>query len=122
MNGENITTDTDIISLPIKIKSGNVLARKHWAERRRLKQEYKLLIRNQMRRKKVPFCEDKKYKLVILSYRKKLLDIDNLWSGLKQLLDALIEENFIYDDSPDYVDIKLDQYTAKEYQTIIIRK
>ena len=75
-----------------------------------------------MRLQKIKAAEQKKYKLVILSYRKKKLDYDNLIGGCKHLIDALIEEGFIFDDSPDYIDLNIEQYIAKEYQTIIIRK
>ena len=114
--------EADIIVTPIRVQSRNVLDRPHWAARRRLKQEYALLIRNQIKRKKITKAEQKKYKLLILSYRKRKLDYDNLVGGCKQLIDALIQEGFIFDDSTDYIDLKVEQFIAKEYQTIIIRK
>ena len=114
--------EADIITLPIKVESRNKLDRQHWAVKRRSKQQYALFIRNQMRLKKIKAAEKKKYKLVILSYRKKKLDWDNLVGGCKHLIDALIEEGFIFDDNPDYIDLNIAQYIAKEYQTIIIRK
>ena len=115
--------EADIIVTPIRVQSRNVLDRQHWAARRRLKQEYALLIRNQIKRKKITKAEQKKYKLLILSYRKKKLDVDNLYGGsCKSLIDALIQEGFIFDDSTDYIDLKVEQFIAKEYQTIIIRK
>ena len=116
-------SEADIITIPIKLKSLNETLRQHWAVRRRTKQEYALLIRNQMRRKQIEKADKKKYKLAILSYRKKKLDTDNLYGGsCKSLIDALILEGFIYDDDPRYIDLKVDQFIAKEYQTIIIRK
>ena len=122
-NKDYIDTETsDIITLPIKVESRNKLDRQHWAVKRKAKQTYQLFIRNQMRLKKIKAAEQKKYKLVILSYRKKKLDVDNLYGGIKNLLDALVDEGFIFDDSPDYIDLNVAQYIAKEYQTIIIRK
>ena len=115
--------EADIITIPVRLKSLNQTLREHWAVRKRTKQEYALLIRNQMRRKKISFAEQKKYKLLILSYRKKKLDVDNLYGGsCKSLIDALIGEQFIFDDNPDYIDLVVEQHIAKEYQTIIIRK
>ena len=115
-------SEADILVTPIRIQSRNVLDKLHWAAKGRMKQEYALLIRNQITRKKVSKAKKKKYKLIILSYRKRKLDYDNLVGGCKQLIDALIQEGFIFDDSPDYIDLKVQQFTAKEYQTIIIRK
>ena len=122
-NKDYIDTETsDIITLPIKVESRNKLDRQHWAVKRKAKQTYQLFIRNQMRLQKIKAAEQKKYKLVILSYRKKKLDYDNLVGGCKHLIDALIEEGFIFDDSPDYVDLKVEQYKSKEDHTMIIRK
>ena len=112
----------DIIEIPIKIKSRNILDREHWAVKRRNKQEYSLLIRNQMRLNKIPFARCKSYKLNILSYRKKKLDYDNLVGGCKHLIDALIDERFIHDDSPEYVNLHIEQHLSKIYKTIIIRR
>ena len=65
---------------------------------------------------------DDKYTLKIISYRKRKLDKDNLYTGIKSLLDSCVEEKLIWDDSPDYVDLKVEQYKAKEEHTMIIRK
>jgi len=103
--------------LPITIKSRNVLDRLHWAKKRRLKQEYALLIRNQMKLKKHysnPVQEPTFFTLEIVSYRKRLLDYDNLVGGVKQLLDAMIDEQFIYDDSPKWLDLRVKQVLNKE--------
>ena len=96
--------------LDVIIKSRNVLDRLHWAAKGRLKQEYALLIRNQMRLGGyAEIKEPKKLNLEIVSYRKRLLDYDNLIGGCKQLIDAMIEEGFIWDDSPKYLDLKVKQ-------------
>jgi Holliday junction resolvase RusA-like endonuclease len=96
--------------IPITIKSRNVLDKLHWAKKSMLKKEYALLIRNQMRLNAIyEIATDRKYTVEIVSYRKKLLDWDNLVGGCKQLIDAMIDENFIWDDSPKYVDLKIRQ-------------
>ena len=113
--------DSDVLVLPLKIKSANEILKQHWATRRKSKQEYKLFIRNQMKLKSIKKAKCAKYNIKILSYRKRLLDFDNLVSGCKSLLDAMIEENLIYDDSPDYIEAEYKQYKSKELHTIIIR-
>ena len=116
--------ESDIITLSHKIESANVLNKKHWAVKRRCKQIWALLIRNQMRLKKIKECDiGEKFKLTIISYRKKLCDIDNLYGGgVKQLLDACSEEKLIWDDAPKYIDLKVEQHKSKKYKTIIIRE
>ena len=115
--------DSDILEVKKKIPSGNQIIRNHWAGNRRNKQEWALLIRNQMRLRKIKKATaDDKYTLLIISYRKRKLDKDNLYTGCKSLIDACVEEDLIFDDSPDYVDLKVEQYNAKEEHTMIIRK
>ena len=114
---------TDILEIRKKIKSNNVLLRSHWSTRRTDKKEYALLVRSQMRLKKIVCAKEKeKYIIMIISYRKRLLDKDNLYGGCKQLIDAIIDEGLIYDDSPKYLDLKVEQFKAKEDHTMIIRK
>ena len=114
---------SDILTIPQKVESRNVLDRKHWAVKRRNKQIWAVFIRNQMRLKKIGECEiGEKFKLTIISYRKKLLDYDNLVGGVKQLLDACSEEKLIWDDAPKYLDLKVEQHIGKKYETIIIRE
>ena len=113
---------SDILEIVKRIQSGNKIIRNHWAVNRKDKQEYCLLVRNQMRLRKVKKARAKKYILMIISYRKKLLDKDNLYTGCKQLIDACVEEGLIFDDSPEYVDLKVEQYKSKEDHTMVIRK
>ena len=97
--------------IPITIKSRNVLDKLHWAKKSMLKKEYALLIRNQMRLNPIyeEAQEDRRYTLEIVSYRKRLLDYDNLVGGCKQLIDAMVHENFIWDDAPKYIDLRIKQ-------------
>ena len=46
---------------------------------------------------------DKRFDLSIISFRKRLLDHDNLVGGCKNLIDALWYEGFIFDDSEKYI-------------------
>ena len=86
------------------------------------KQEYALLVRNQMRLNKVKET-DKKCNIKITCYVKRLMDTDNMWGGLKQFIDALSTENFIYDDSPNWLNIQeVRQIKAKESKIVVERK
>ena len=96
--------------LDIIIKSRNVLDKLHWAQKRRLKQEYSLLLRNQLRLNPVyKKAEQRRYTVEIVSWRKRLLDYDNLVGGCKQLIDAMVDEIFIWDDSPKYLNLRVKQ-------------
>ena len=114
----------DIMELQMKVPSRNKLDRQHWAVKSKNKQIWALLIRNQMRLRKIRKTKEKeKFTVSILCYKKdRLYDTDNVWGGCKQLLDAMVSEDFIYDDAPEYLDLKVQQIKAKESHTMVIRK
>ena len=113
----------DILTIPMKVESRNVLDRKHWAVKRDSKKIWGLCVRNQMRLKKIKKAyTGQKFELTIISYRKRMLDLDNLYGGVKQLLDACIDEELIWDDAPKYLNLKVEQHKGKKYETALIRK
>lgn len=111
----------DRILLPIKIKTRNEIDKMHWADKPKLKNEYKILIRNQMRLNNIQKIDSGKVKLSITSYRKRLLDQDNLIGGCKQLIDGLTDEGFIVDDDPDHLCLSVKQYKHSQEVTLIER-
>ena len=104
------------IVIPDKIRSRNEIDKYNWAKKSRLKKTYQVLIRNQMRLNKLKECEvHDVFDLKIISYRTRQLDHDNLVGGSKQLIDALCDECFIWDDSPKYLNnIEFKQISIKE--------
>jgi Holliday junction resolvase RusA-like endonuclease len=56
----------------------------------------------------------RKMKMQIISYRKSFLDKDNLWGGLKPLVDAIKELRLIYDDSVEFLNLKAEQRIEKK--------
>ena len=56
----------------------------------------------------------RKYDLLIDCNRKRELDFDNVVGGLKQLIDALVCEDFIFDDSPEYINLIITQTKNKK--------
>ena len=95
----------DDIYIEHRALSRNKIDKMHWAQKSRLKAQYRLLIRNQMRLCKIKTTEEK-CGIKIHCYVKRLMDVDNVWGGLKQFIDALCDEGYIYDDSPIWLDIK----------------
>lgn len=113
----------DLITLPIKVKSLNEMYRAHWAVKKRLKQEYGLLIRNQMRKNKIQELKNPQtVSLYIISFRKRKIDYDNLVGGCKHLVDALCDEKFLWDDSPKFIcKFHIEQIKASTEYTLIRR-
>ena len=118
------TNKSEKIIIPIIIQSLNQTLRQHWGAKSRTKKEYKVLIRNQMRLNRIKKTDVAvRWNVTITSYRKKLLDKDNLIGGAKSLLDSLCDEGFIFDDTPDMVSVRYYQKISKskEYYTEITR-
>lgn len=94
------------INIPIEIKSRNQIDKWHWSKKTHLRQEYQLLVRNQMSIMKISKVkEGTKCGLVIIGTRKRELDFDNFVGGCKQLVDAMVHEGFIWDDDSKHLGI-----------------
>ena len=64
-----------------------------------------------------------KCELKITVYLKRKYDIDNVWGGAKQFLDALCIERFIHDDSLKWLNIiELKQEKASKFKILVERK
>lgn len=61
----------------------------------------------------------KKRVVVITLYRKKLQDPDNLVGSVKPLVDALKKAWLIYDDSPEWLTLRVHQAKCEEQKTYV---
>tara|TARA_B100001250_G_C19656838_1_gene725234 strand:+ start:485 stop:856 length:372 start_codon:yes stop_codon:yes gene_type:complete len=93
------------IQIPMKVYSRNAMDKKHWSEKKSIRQIYSVLVRNQMRltKKREVGTGEVVEKIRITAYLKRLYDFDNLVGGCKQLIDALSNEGFIWDDAPRFL-------------------
>ena len=97
------------------VRSLNHSLRAHWAQNKRVQKKYELFIRNQMSLKRIrKAITGEPFALHIISYRKRLLDHDNLYGAHKWLIDALCNELFIFEDDPKHCKITIDQYSVKK--------
>lgn len=111
-----------VIQIPVAIKSRNEIDKMHFQQKLRLRKEYQLLIRNRMTIRRIRAAKPgEKFKLYITTYRKRKLDWDNLVGGAKQLIDALSNEGFIWDDAIEYIGgTAIEQLKAKDEEFTII--
>ncbi len=119
---------SNIIILPVIVKSLNKTLRQHWSVTTKDRNNYQFIIRSEMNKWNLKKAEaGQSFSLEIISIRSRLLDNDNLIGGSKSLIDALARELFIWDDSPtylkktDYKQFKIKDSEYKESQTIIKR-
>lgn len=122
---------SDTIILPVTTPSLNKTLNMTWQKRigynKRLSAEYCLLIQSEMNKHKLKKTNpEQKFSLIVDSIRVKELDYDNHVGGCKLLVDCLIKQGFIFEDSPKFLKSHYQQSTLKsanrsEPQTIITR-
>ncbi len=111
----------ETIEIDHKIFSRNKIDRMHWALKSKLKNEYKILIGNQMRINKIKKTNNK-CKITIECHLKRLYDYDNVWGGLKQFIDALFNEGFIWDDSSNWLVVDTVKQIKSKEEKIIVKR
>lgn len=93
--------------------SGNQTLRRHWAARRRDSGDWTMLLAEAIGRfdgAYLPRGDDGvRRRLLITRVGVRLLDVDNLAGGAKQLIDAIRRRGLIADDRPDCVDLQFAQ-------------
>ena len=103
------------IKLPIVTPSPNKLLRMHFTERTRLRNEYGWLLVAAGAKDEQYQAGWKEWRQVeIMSFRKRLLDPDNLVGSMKILLDAMQEVGLLFDDSAKYLTLAVSQTITKD--------
>lgn len=97
--------------LPEPTPSNNQLLRMHWAVVKKNRARYRKIIEAQIHTMP-PF---EKCGALVTRYGGKLLDYDNLYGGVKTLLDAITDAGIWLDDNPTVlVDFKVEQIKTKK--------
>lgn len=112
---------TDIkLELPKPPSLNKIYAGKHWAVRKKYKDDYKIECKKELA-KADRFTADRINFIIRYNSR---LDIDNGILVSKFLADTLVEEGYIIDDRPKYYDkvtITFDKEVKKNTYEVIIR-
>lgn len=102
------------ILIPMTTPSLNEWQRCHWKVRQDVKNDFTSAaiasLRSQFKGKEYE-ATGKRW-IVVQRVGKKLLDTDNLYGGVKPLLDALKDLRVILDDNPDCLDLTVTQRQA----------
>jgi len=101
-----------IPALPVGPNGPKGLLRMHWARRAKYNESWKWLMLLWVVRTGQDLVE--RGEIRIHQYRKRLLDIDNLYASCKPVIDAL-KGLVIVDDSPDRFSIKVTQEKGGGY-------
>jgi hypothetical protein len=109
-----------VVEIPLPTLSLNKLQRMHWAQRKRLRDQYERIIRLVRR----PCDRVKRYEFRCVKIERhgvRQLDHDNFVGGCKPLIDALKNVGLIWDDSPSYCRVKYTQHQigTKRARTVV---
>jgi hypothetical protein len=108
-------------TLPMATPSQNEYQRWHWARRGKYRDACRLLIRAQVNRMSIP-QRSAPVRAVVRFIRMgaRLIDFGNLAGGTKAVLDSLVLERVIHDDSPRWVEeIYVQEPSRPPYKTTI---
>jgi hypothetical protein len=97
----------------------NKTQRMHWAKRRKMNMAWTMLVRSQMPEFYLePIV---KMRLRVILAHSRAYDPDNAAGACKPLIDALRHWKLIFDDTPEYLDLKVEQVKSsrKEAHTVI---
>ena len=92
-------------TIPRIPKSANKMLRAHWAQRRQDQESWREHVRKSCGRRRRRF--EGKVRLSIMVYRRTRQDPDNAYASVKNLLDALVKEGWLEDDSPKLLSLRV---------------
>lgn len=95
------------LDIPDVPPSLNRTLRMHWAARRKLNGVWLMWVR--LRRPAIYLKPMVKMNCSITLYHSRLYDKDNLYGAVKPVVDGLNALHLIYDDSPEYLQLTVDQ-------------
>ena len=95
----------NVITIPYAIPSRNTLDKLHWSKKKAQREIYEYWIVKEMVDNKIPKAFDTdRYRLHFESVKRyPVKDYDNLMGGIKLMLDALVRQRFVFDDTMKYI-------------------
>lgn len=108
------------LNFPVATPSVNQLHGRHWSAKAKWRKQWAWMVRAE-RLRIVPLQSGPPWqaKVSIDRYGPRLLDNDNFVAGTKQLMDALVAEGFLVDDSPNHLTATYTQHVGKPYRTVV---
>lgn len=107
--------------LPLPTPSMNSLWGHHWSKKARARKQWAWMVRAERLRllKLGPLPSNVALPLHVTvdRYGPRVIDADNAIGGSKMLIDALVAEGFLIDDSPAHLQATYRQHVGKPYRT-----
>jgi Holliday junction resolvase RusA-like endonuclease len=99
-------------------KTHNDRLRSHWRTQRRETKDWVLMVRAACGLPQFGKVQGR-CKVTITLYRKRLQDPDNAVASVKPVLDALVRNGWLVDDSAEYLELHVKEEKSKEQRTVI---
>lgn len=107
------------LSLDQATPSLNEVNKMHWSQRNKMRGQWQWLVRAAVLNDKVTVVQHQKARVTIERYGPRRLDHDNLVGGAKQLMDSIVREGFVVDDSPEHLLTEYRQHIDRTPRTIV---
>lgn len=108
------------LTIPEPTPSLNPLLRQFWAHRVKDQKRWRWLVRaarlNANYHPKEPLQQAR---VTITRHGKRILDKDNLYGGVKGLVDLLVKEKILAGDTPFHVELTVEQKVTKNPRTVV---
>jgi hypothetical protein len=107
------------LRIPEAVPSANSYLWKHWSAKLAHRKRWAWLVRVARLDSKLMPEKLQQANVCIDRYGNRKLDHDNFVGGAKALMDALVAEGYLEDDSPDHVNVTYRQHKGKPEHTVV---
>jgi len=108
------------LTIPQATPSLNPMLGQFWANRVKQRRQWQWLVRAARLEAKVFLSAPlPRAKVIITRHGRRVLDQDNLYGGTKMLTDSLVREGLLADDSPDHIELTVQQQVTKSPRTVV---
>lgn len=108
------------LTIPEATPSLNRLFGHHWTHRHQKRQHWQWLVRAARLKAKVFLAEPlPRAKVTITRHGRRICDPDNLIGGQKMLIDSLVREGILENDTPDHIELVVKQVKTKTPHTTV---
>lgn len=108
------------LTIPEPTPSLNPMLRQFWVKRTKEQKRWRWLVRAaRLEAKYHPTAPIEKARVTVTRHGRRILDTDNLYGGVKGLVDLLVKEGILANDTPDHVELVMRQQKTQTPKTVV---